>query len=274
MDTGVTGGIFSNPEVGIIKGAEIGIIPGYSNGVFNENLRPDAIVQDKLILNLDASNRTSYPGSGGTWKDLSGNGYNATVQTGVSYNSTIRGNLKTAAVANSAILLPVNTIWDFGTSDFSICMWVKAEGGEFIRYDTAITGGLWWVYSNGHSGSSYSMNFLYWNSNRVTSRQLGVTLTDIPIGGWLYVAGTRRYGSTADSGPRLYINGLLKGSILGSDTLNVVAQSGAYPGIGRAGSFAQYSAVTVSMVSIYKKELSADEVMQNYNATKYRFNSQ
>jgi len=34
------------------------------------------IVTDELILNLDAANPSSYPGTGTTWTDLSGNGYN------------------------------------------------------------------------------------------------------------------------------------------------------------------------------------------------------
>ena len=46
------------------------------------------IVTDGLVLALDAGNTKSYPGSGSTWKDLSGNGYDA-IQTGsrVSYSS-------------------------------------------------------------------------------------------------------------------------------------------------------------------------------------------
>ena len=34
------------------------------------------IVQDGLVLHLDAANIKSYPGSGTNWNDLSGNGFN------------------------------------------------------------------------------------------------------------------------------------------------------------------------------------------------------
>ncbi len=34
---------------------------------------PD-LVQDGLVLSLDAASKNSYPGSGTTWSDLSGNG--------------------------------------------------------------------------------------------------------------------------------------------------------------------------------------------------------
>ena len=46
------------------------------------------IVEDGLVLAFDTGNTKSYPGSGSTWKDMSGNGYDA-IQTGsrVSYSS-------------------------------------------------------------------------------------------------------------------------------------------------------------------------------------------
>ena len=42
-----------------------------------------AIVSRGLIAHWDAKNPASYPGSGTAWKDLSGNGYNATLQNGL-----------------------------------------------------------------------------------------------------------------------------------------------------------------------------------------------
>src|SRR6056300_111169 len=44
------------------------------------------IVRDGLVLHLDAANVKSYPGSGSTWFDLSGNGNNFTL-AGVDYIS-------------------------------------------------------------------------------------------------------------------------------------------------------------------------------------------
>ena len=39
---------------------------------------PD-MIQDGLVLTLDASDKNSYPGSGTTWYDLSGNGNTGTL---------------------------------------------------------------------------------------------------------------------------------------------------------------------------------------------------
>lgn len=56
------------------------------------NLGPEGqpnkkIIQDGLVLHLDAGDLDSYPGSGSTWYDISGNGRNYTFGSGVSWNS-------------------------------------------------------------------------------------------------------------------------------------------------------------------------------------------
>ena len=48
------------------------------------------IVTNGLVLCLDAGNTRSYPGSGTTWTDLSGNGNNGTL-SGPTFSATDRG---------------------------------------------------------------------------------------------------------------------------------------------------------------------------------------
>jgi hypothetical protein len=46
------------------------------------------IVRDGLVLALDAADRNSYPGTGTTWNDLSGNGRNFTLDgSGITWSS-------------------------------------------------------------------------------------------------------------------------------------------------------------------------------------------
>ena len=45
------------------------------------------IVEDGLVLALDAGNTKSYPGSGTTWTDLSGKGNNGTLTNGPTFDS-------------------------------------------------------------------------------------------------------------------------------------------------------------------------------------------
>ena len=48
------------------------------------------IVRNGLLFCLDSTNSKSYPGSGTTWFDLTGNNYNATLVNGVTYNSSTK----------------------------------------------------------------------------------------------------------------------------------------------------------------------------------------
>jgi hypothetical protein len=49
--------------------------------------------RDGLVLYLDAANSKSYPGSGNTWKDLSGNDNNATLINGPTFDTQNSGNI-------------------------------------------------------------------------------------------------------------------------------------------------------------------------------------
>jgi hypothetical protein len=46
-----------------------------------------SIVRNGLVLHLDAANKKSYPGSGTTWTDLSGNGNNLTLSNSPAYSN-------------------------------------------------------------------------------------------------------------------------------------------------------------------------------------------
>jgi len=47
------------------------------------------IVTNGLVLCLDAGNPKSYPGSGSSWVDVTGNGYNATLINSPTYDSNV-----------------------------------------------------------------------------------------------------------------------------------------------------------------------------------------
>jgi hypothetical protein len=51
------------------------------------------IVTNGLVLNLDAANKDSYPGTGTTWTDLSGNGNNGTLINGPSFLSNVNSGI-------------------------------------------------------------------------------------------------------------------------------------------------------------------------------------
>ena len=54
---------------------------------------PSELVTDGLVLNLDAGDPRSYPGSGTTWTNMSGGGHNATLINGATYNNANGGSI-------------------------------------------------------------------------------------------------------------------------------------------------------------------------------------
>ena len=53
-----------------------------SNDITSTGIFKSKINRDGAVVHLDAGDINSYPGSGTTWYDLSGNGYNFTINAG------------------------------------------------------------------------------------------------------------------------------------------------------------------------------------------------
>jgi hypothetical protein len=82
-----------------------------------------SIVTNGLILNLDAGNPASYPGTGTVWTDLSPSGFNGTLVNGVGYSSNNGGSLVFDGV-NDYVLIDSN--FSLNTSiGFTINLWFK-----------------------------------------------------------------------------------------------------------------------------------------------------
>ena len=220
------------------------------------------IVTDGLVLCLDAADRNSYPGTGSTWGDLSGNGNNGTLVNGVGYNS---GNLGSLSFDG------VNDYVDLGSEKT-----LKSSGGWTVS--------SWINLSQVNSGSLYNFigstdivhNSWYW-----TVYQSKLALWNRSPGGWYYGSTTMQpnvwYNCVlvcSDSGTsyQMYLNGFAEGGTHTTYTWN-----GSYAGlivryIGRGNStYGRYFYGKYPQVSIYNRALTAQEIQQNYNATKGRF---
>jgi hypothetical protein len=105
-------------------------------------------VTDGLVLALDAGNAKSYPGSGTTWGDLSGNGNNGTLVNGVGYNGSNGGSLSFDGVDDNVttgkVLVPRTGQfhiegWCYLNQTNATCMFVTqynnaADAGRFLCF--------------------------------------------------------------------------------------------------------------------------------------------
>ncbi len=220
------------------------------------------IVQNGLVLALDAANARSYPGSGTTWTDLTGNGRNGTLTNGPTYNSNNKGYFVLDGTNDYISTVTATTLGINSTStSFTLNIWFKTSvTGEYYLFDNynggadislRIDSGKFEVYmsdSNGtvfnsiQFGSNYNNNVwnnfcLTWNgSNTITAYANGVSL-----------------GTSTQAG--------ITGSF----------DSGAAFLIGSRPNSPNYFPGDISIMMVYNRSLTATEVLQNYNATRSRF---
>lgn len=93
----------------------------------------DIIIQTGLIRNYDAQSLSSYPGSGTTWTDLMGSGYNATLTNGPTYTSGTPNYITTDG-SNDRIVA-VDTGMPTGSQNRTIGAWVYPISNGDAVYD-------------------------------------------------------------------------------------------------------------------------------------------
>ena len=226
---------------------------------------PD-IVENGLTLFLDASNIRSYPGSGTTWSDLSGNGNNGTLTNGPTFSAGNLGSIvfdgtnDYVTVANASSLNPSNGI--------SVSVWVKFTSTinntrqMLVEKHTSPGSGWWFAGEN---------NKIVWLILGTSGGEKYIDLTNNTslISGIIYnIVGT--YDATGST-LKLYVNGRDDGgTILGGGS--GLSSSSNPLIIGKQHNWGNGpSSITMFNTSLYNRALSAAEVLQNYNATKSRF---
>ena len=224
------------------------------------------IVTDGLVLSLDAANKKSYPGSGTVWTDLSGNGNNGTLVNGPTFDSNNGGSIDFDGTNDYVDCGE----YDIITTSLTFEVWVKPIG---INFNSILTGGP----STDGLSPAYENGFYFGYDSRDTQNHLYLVIfgnTRQPIDESFDLIENQYYQITVSSSNttvKFFINGNEFTSTnsnpvpMTSTTLQHLIIGGRlYKGI-------SYVNSNVSSVKIYNRALSAEEVLQNYNATKGRF---
>jgi hypothetical protein len=222
------------------------------------------IINSGLVLALDAADRNSYPGSGTTWNDMS-------------------GNENSGSLVNGPTFLNNSIVFD-GSNDYVDC------GGN-VKPTIAITVSTW-IYFNSSFGSdnrylsdwhqnasedrwifyTTGTNQITWYLKTVGQSEGGTIAYTVPINTWINLCGT--YDSTISGGvnsQKFYVNGQLYANSNRINALNpgitsYTVKLGSQVGAGG------YLNGRISKTLIYNRALSAQEILQNYNSLKSRFN--
>ena len=113
------------------------------------------VVEDALVLALDAGNTKSYPGSGTTWTDTVG-GNTGTLTNGPTYNPDNGGAIVFDGT-NDYVTIPDSEDLEFGSGDFTI---------EAYIYPTGVpsSAGFACIFAKGAPLQCYFMNSISLNS--------------------------------------------------------------------------------------------------------------
>lgn len=221
---------------------------------------PD-MIQDGLVLSLDASDRNSYVSGSTTWFDLSGNNYSGSLVNGPTFSS-VNGGILTFNGTSQYITGSNSANFAFGTSNFTIDYWmyINALSGSFLTptfVDLRNLGGAGPGYSDYVSGSKW---FIYSNNvNAYTST------TTIVTGSWYNVVASR-IGTNLS----VYFNGVLDSNTTFSTN---ITDNGFRLARNVNTVNTSYLSGSLANVRVYNGTgLTSTQVLQNYNALKSRFN--
>jgi hypothetical protein len=221
------------------------------------------IVTDGLVLCLDAADQTSYPTTGTTWFDLAGSN-NGTLTNGPTFSGT---------GASSSIVFD-------GTDDV-----VSVNGNASINLPGDYTVEVWVNTNTISTSPSVKVITSKWNTDP-KSMYIGFFPSGF-LSHYRTLANNTHYNATFAINASDFINkwnqvvGITSGSTIQIWCNGVLKDSVSWPGvasvpdtplfIGGLGGGTQPFSGKISSEKIYNRALSAQEVLQNYNAQKARF---
>jgi hypothetical protein len=233
---------------------------------------PD-IVQNGLVLELDAADRNSYVSGSTTWFDLSGNPNNGTLTNGPTFNSSNGGSIVLDGIDDYVNCGNNNSINVTG-SGLTLSAWVyrtalnsnssnyrriieKAAPYPALQYSFVTTP------VGSPPGEGKLLLDLYLNSSLPTFVSGS---TQLQLNTWYHTVAT--YDG---SFRRIYLNGILDGQLATTGNITPTVSNlviGDYlPGPGTTYAWNG----RIAQTQIYNRALSAAEIQQNYNAQKSRF---
>jgi Concanavalin A-like lectin/glucanases superfamily len=230
----------------------------YLNNKYNIYTVPN-IVQDGLVLWLDANDSRSYPGTGNTWYDLSPSNNNGTLQDGVAFNSGLMQFDGSSGYVNFGSYTPANEsftlemVFDWGRYNSANVDFLFSGNFEQLELhiggDTGVNGLRFIPAGNG--GTPYYLD----ETNIVSGGPNHLTFV------W-----------DADSSTAyLYKNGAIDTSsfLHGSSIKTLQALNIGRRSDGRYGN--DYFQGDVYITRLYNRALNSTEVAQNFNVSRSRF---
>ena len=238
-----------------------------TNNVFNQNFTSATEASTWLtnngywnsyggpVLYLDANNLSSYPGTGTTWYDISGNGNDVTMvnSSSITWNNSSPVYFSTGA--NGWFNNPSGSNLPIGNSNYTLIIWVQL-GSTWGGNGLMSIGSFGTTnQSNAFRTASTGVLLNYWWANDL------VEVTSVSPTNWFNAVAT--YDGTTRS---MYVNGSSIGSDspVGHNVITSVIQ------VAKTGGN-EFLNGNVGEVLIYDRGLTSGEILGIFNATKSRY---
>jgi hypothetical protein len=237
----------------------------------NATISPRIVYDSSLVLALDPANPVSYSGTGDLSNNLIPPEDIFTLTNGAGYNSA-NGGVFTFA-GDDDYIQSNNSISYSLANGFTLMQWVKLNtyyGGTYSQNNLDATNN----FINFYFGESTKFRWeVHGGGNAIYSA------SDVPLNTWTLLTGTMSTLSTPYTPPpdryglgtaKIYLNGVLNGTpttLAASPSSNNNIILGAY----KSSATSQYSNSIIGQTLFYTRELSATEILQNYNALRYRY---
>ena len=222
--------------------------------------KPDGIINDNLILHLDASNPSSLdPNDLSVWNDLSSSNNDLSLVTGftrkgytLNSNPSFSSNHGGSIIFNDDAAYRKPTFSNFSGNAFSLSMWIKTTQNNGRLFSVA------------RAPCCYGKQLVVWlTGSKLGVYQGGVTSSAVNDNNWKFLTIVRNSGNYT-----YYINGNYDDTKTGNtkkfnDNDLVIAWNYRENNSGFIGN--------LGAIYFYNSALTADQVANNYNATKSRY---
>ena len=227
---------------------------------FNGHVGPLAITTDGLVGCWDAASKHSYPGSGTTWKDISGQGNDASATGGPIFVNQYGGYFYFEGT-DERFDYDLYSGFDnayIQSISVSVEIWVRMN-------DLSSCCGAFWAFG----GAQFEWAPYYSNT---AAYVVGGTPTWMALSGgantgqWYCYTVTHVTGGTTY---KLYVDGVLDSTHTPSGNPQFTTGTGTF-GTNNPLSGSYFDG-DIAVVRMYKRALTAAEVKHNYDSTKVRF---
>jgi hypothetical protein len=222
------------------------------------------IVQSSLLSHFESSYYDSYPGTGSQWFDLANSGFVATLEDDTYYSLDNNGTFVLDGVEDAIVIPHSNILRGSLNGALTIQTWINIS--SYNDKDRIIEK----FQSDGYSLQVRANNVLQLNMNGATKNDDFFSANNaITPNQWNLVTLVLRWNGGVSNPSKVFVNtnqvisGANTETSLGTNTNPLKFNSGI-----------QVSREPVSRMGaiyIYTKELSTDEIQENFNATKSRF---